>query len=381
MTPKERILAAINHEQVDRIPCDYWGVPEITEKLKDHFDISSAQNDQGKVLASEAPASDGKKDDMELWQKLGVDKIIHLPVAPTYRTSLKSKFFKGPSFPEDQDIWGNIYTKYDYMSGEGTYMEVSKDGHPLSQWNTISEVENNYTFPKVGWFDFSELERDARKYSKYALEGGYMAPFYMYNNLRGVGKSLKDLVSNKDYAHHIIGKICDFLYNYQKKILKAAGEHIDIVEVTDDFGTQNRAMISPESFDDFFKPCYQRLIQLVKDYEIKVFHHDDGAIRKIIPKMVDLGIDILNPIQWRLPGMDPEELKLAFGGDICFHGGVDNQETLPYGKPSDVKEEVKMLLDTLGSNGTGYILAPCHNFQLNTPIENIIAMYGVSRTC
>jgi len=98
-------------------------------------------------------------------------------------------------------------------------------------------------------------------------------------------------------------------------------------------------------------------------------------MRLLIPRMIELGIDVLNPIQWRLPGMAPEGLKKDFGKVLCFHGGVDNQKTLPFGNPKEVEKEVIYLLDTLASNGTGYVLAPCHNIQPITPVENIITMY------
>ena len=184
-----------------------------------------------------------------------------------------------------------------------------------------------------------------------------------------------DLAINKEYAHYVIDKICNFLYSFHERLFEAADGLIDIAEVTDDFGTQTGLMISLEMFDEFFKSHYQRLIELVKDFDIKVFHHDDGAIRALVPKMVELGIDVLNPIQWRLPGMNPGELKKEFGKKICFHGGVDNQKTLPFGKPQDIEEEVIYLLNTLAFDKTGYIIAPCHNIQPITPVENIIAMY------
>lgn len=212
--------------------------------------------------------------------------------------------------------------------------------------------------------------------SEFAIECGYAAPFFIYNNIRGLEKSLMDLAANKEYAHYVIGRICDFLYSFHEKLFERAGGLIDIAQVTDDFGTQSGLMISTDMFDEFFKDHYQRLIKLVKDFGIKVFHHDDGAIRPLIPKMVQLGIDVLNPIQWRLPGMNPQELKKNFGESICFHGGVDNQKTLPYGDPQDVEKEVVYLLNNLASDGTGYIIAPCHNIQPITPKENIIAMYN-----
>ena len=117
------------------------------------------------------------------------------------------------------------------------------------------------------------------------------------HNIRGLEKSLTDLANNKEYAHYVIDKICGFLYSFHERLFEAGNGLIDIAEVTDDFGTQSGLMISPKMFDEFFKPRFQRLIKLAKDFGIKVFHHDDRAIRLIVPKMIKLGIDVLNPIQ------------------------------------------------------------------------------------
>lgn len=116
------------------------------------------------------------------------------------------------------------------------------------------------------------------------------------------------------------------------------------------------------------------MIDLVHDAGAFVFHHSDGAIRKIIPDMIDAGIDILNPIQWRCKGMEREVLKRDFGDKVIFHGGMDNQYTLAYGSVEEVRQEVLDNLRILGEGG-GYILAPCHNIQAVSPPENIVAMY------
>jgi uroporphyrinogen decarboxylase len=106
-----------------------------------------------------------------------------------------------------------------------------------------------------------------------------------------------------------------------------------------------------------------------------VFHHDDGAIRPFLPELVDMGIDILNPVQHTCPGMEMKGLKRDFGARLCFHGGIDNQKVLPFGTPEEVRQEVRRAIDALASDGTGYILAPCHNLQAVSPVENIVAMY------
>ena len=100
-----------------------------------------------------------------------------------------------------------------------------------------------------------------------------------------------------------------------------------------------------------------------------------GDCRKLLPRLVEMGIDVLNPIQWRCGNWDLEALKTQLGGRVCFHSAVDNQQTLPFGSPEDVRREVRMLIQTLGSDRTGFIIGPCHNLQPVSPVENIIAMY------
>ena len=150
---------------------------------------------------------------------------------------------------------------------------------------------------------------------------------------------------------------------------------IDQTQVTDDFGSQNSLLISPRSFDKFFREPMQRSIDLAKSYDIIVFHHDDGDLRKLLPRFIEMGMQVLNPIQWRCGDWDLDELKRDYGEDLCFHGGVDNQYTLPFGTPEEVAAEVRRLKKTLGADGTGLIIAPCHNIQANTSVENIITMY------
>ena len=119
----------------------------------------------------------------------------------------------------------------------------------------------------------------------------------------------------------------------------------------------------------------QRFIDLAHSFGIKVFHHDDGAIRLFIPDLIEMGIDILNPLQWTCPGMDLEGLKKEFGASFCFHGGVDNQRVLPFGTSEEVRSEVRHCINALASDKTGYILAPCHNIQPVTSVKNIIVIY------
>jgi uroporphyrinogen decarboxylase len=138
--------------------------------------------------------------------------------------------------------------------------------------------------------------------------------------------------------------------------------------------------MSPATFRRFLKPGMQRMIDLAHSFGVKVIHHDDGAIRPLLAELIDMGIDVLNPIQWRSAGMGREELARDFGKRVVFHGGVDNQQTLPFGTPADVKREVAENI-RIFRGGKGYIVAPCHNIQPITPTENILAMYEAVHEC
>jgi len=133
-------------------------------------------------------------------------------------------------------------------------------------------------------------------------------------------------------------------------------------------------MFSPAQIREFLLPRMKRMMDLVHGAGAYVFHHNDGACRAILPDMIEAGIDILNPVQWRCKGMDREGLKRDFGSKVVFHGAMDNQHTLPFGSVEEVRREVLDNLRILGEGG-GYILAPCHNLQVVGPAENIVAMY------
>ncbi|MCL6629623.1 MAG: uroporphyrinogen-III decarboxylase-like protein, partial [Armatimonadetes bacterium] len=144
--------------------------------------------------------------------------------------------------------------------------------------------------------------------------------------------------------------------------------------VAEDLGSQTGLLYSPNQIREFLLPRMKRMIELTKQHGSFVFHHSDGAIRDILPDLVDIGIEVLNPIQWRCVGTDREGLKRDFGHKLVFHGAVDNQYTLPFGTVDEVRQEVLDNYRILGQDG-GYILAPCHNIQAVTPPENIVAMY------
>ncbi len=341
MNSRERVLAAMRRQPVDRVPTDIWATSEVFEKLQRHFGEGV---DVCALLHIDGMAG------------VGPEYVGPPPKAPA---------------GESADMWGIRTRPVKYPTG--IYHETCF--HPLAFAETIDDLDK-YTWPQTAWFDYSKMkDAAARERETKVVQCGYMAVFYMHNLLRGLEQSLIDPLENPDFTHELLTRISNFLLEDHRRRFEACEGLIDVAQVTDDYGSQNGPLISLETFREFYKPHVARFIALCKEFGILVFHHDDGAMRMFLPDLVEMGIDILNPVQWTCPGMDMAELKMEFGNRLCFHGGVENQRILPFGSPSDVREEVRHCIDALASDRTGYILAPCHNLQPVTPVENIIAMY------
>jgi uroporphyrinogen decarboxylase len=342
MNARERMLAAINRKPVDRIPTDIWATREVWTKLRSHFG-----------------------DNTDIMAELHIDGFAG--VAPEYI---------GPALTaaaenELVDFWG-IRRRMVPHEG-GVYEETCF--HPLAAAQTLDDL-TAYTWPTTDWFDYSKMKVQAREGAKTkAVQCGYMAPFYYHNLLRGLEQSLLDPVLDPEFTHALLSRLSDFFYDHHRRIFEACEGLIDVAQVTDDLGSQTGPLISMDVYQEFYAPHHRRFIGLCHEFGIKVFHHDDGSCRAFLPLLVEMGIDILNPVQWTCPGMDMAELKAAFGDKICFHGAIENQRILPFGTPDEVRAEVRHCLDALASDGTGYILAPCHNLQVNTPVANILALY------
>jgi uroporphyrinogen decarboxylase len=342
MNSRERVLAAINHLPVDRIPTDIWATAEVWEKLRAHFG-------EGADVAALLHIDGGKG----MWAD-----------------------YVGPALPampegESADFWG--IRRKNVVHPGGVYAEQSF--YPLAFACSIDDLDR-YAWPTTDWFDYSKMREKAVEGRRtHAVNCGYMAPFYFHNQLRGLEQSMVDPYENPEMTHEIIRRISEFFLAHHRRMWEACDGLIDLTQVTDDLGSQTGPMIGMDLYREFYAPWHAKMIALSHEFGIKVMHHDDGSCRQFIPLLVEMGIDILNPVQWRCPGMDMNELKAEFGRRLCFHGAVENQEILPFGTPDDVRAEVRHCIDALASDGTGYILAPCHNLQGITPVENVVAMY------
>ena len=352
MTPRERWLAVLNRQRSDRVPMDYWATDEAMEKLMKYLHCESER---------------------ALFEHLHIDKAIS--VGPWYSGSPVSTYdrygyYAGPPIPDDADVFGCRYRQVDY--GIGVYWECVH--YPLAGYKMLEEIKRNYTWPSPDWWDYSIIPDQVAGYEEYPIQGGGSEPFLNYKNLRGQEQAFIDLVLHPEIVHFCLGKLFDLCYENTLRIYEQIPGKVLITYVAEDFGAQESLMYSLTQIREFFIPPMKRIIDLAHEAGAFVFHHSDGAIRKVIPDMIEAGIDVLNPIQWRCKGMEREALKRDFGDKLIFHGGVDNQYTLAFGSREEVRQEVKDNLRILGEGG-GYILAPCHNIQALSAPENIVAMY------
>ena len=201
-----------------------------------------------------------------------------------------------------------------------------------------------------------------------------LAGFLTYTFLRGLERAYKDLIVNRELVEHCLDKIFDIAYEHTCRIYEQIPGQVTLSYVAEDFGSQEGLLFSPQIIREVFMPRMKRMADLVHSAGAFVFTHSDGAIREIIPDLIEMGADVLNPIQWRCRGMERAGLKRDFGDRLVLHGGVDNQQTLAFGSVEEVRAEVAENIRILGAGG-GYILAPCHNIQAISPPENVVAMY------
>jgi len=357
MTPKERVLATLNRQPVDRLPVDLWHTPEIASALRQHFGVS---------------------DDFAMWKALGLDKIVWDFM--DYRTDAGDRAGAqsgaGAESGGDRTMWG-VPLK-DIQAGEAHYAEFGDA--PLASYDTPTALDDYPWWPKVERFDYDAAEALAQRASSdYAVIGPWVSFFEIYCQLRGLEQSMMDLVERPELVDAILDRIELIQTAMMERFFARAGRHLDLVFVSDDIAGQKSLLMAPRMWEFHLQPRLKRWCDLIHAHGLRVFYHTDGAARQLLKPIIDCGVDVLNPIQHACPGMDLAELKREFGSRVIFHGGVDNQAILPRGTPDDVRRETLECLATLGEGREGFICCSCHNVQAGTPIENIAAMVETVR--
>ena len=350
LTPRQRVIKAINRQQPDRIPFDFWAVPEVIDRLINYCDLANEQ---------------------ELLRLLGIDCRI---VWPDYIGPPLEKLEDGSFY----DAWG--FHRKLVRNEYSTYAEYAS--YPLANAKTADDVWEWDKWQNGRCWDWAKvpaqidsMNTPVRYHTRYQVGGMFEFAWGVY----GLEQFLLDLVDNPEVPCAILYGYTEMFIDNVRSLLEVAGDKIDMLYTYDDVATQNGLMMSPSMWQEFILPRHQRLNAAIKDYGTKIMYHSCGAIYKLIRPMVEeMAIDVLNPLQPRAKGMDMARIKRVFGGEIAFHGGIDLQYTLSSGTKQDVIEEVQQRCRILGEGG-GYICAPAHYIQNDVPTENIIALYTISR--
>jgi len=267
-------------------------------------------------------------------------------------------------------MYGCRFKKIRYATG--VYNECIY--HPLAKYNSADEIEKDFTWPTPDLYDFSHIKETARLHKDEMLVMGGWEPFLVYKYLRGEEQGYIDLIENPEMCNYIMRKLFDQAFELARRTLDEAGGLILMGTCSEDLGGQTGLLYSPAHIREYFLPLHKKMIDMMHSYGARVMWHTDGAAREIIPDLIETGIDILDPVQWRCPGMEREGLITDFGEKLVFHGSIDNQWTLPFGGADDVRDEVRKNFEIFNKYGA-YVMGPCHNFQPVGPPENAVAMY------
>jgi len=348
------------HTEPDFAPCDYFATPEIHQALLAHFGVTSVPRTP--ALLSTPLGGPG---DNLLPERLGTD-IRYL--APPYIGPPLPAFDDGSSI----DLWGIRRRPMPNQYGE--YAEPV--GTPYAAWTSVEQAAS-FRWPNPDWFDYDAVPALCAKYPDKAIAAGSFGVQDFINGVafgRGVEQVLVDIASEDPVYLYIVEQRQRFYLEYIERILTAAQGRIDLVLCGDDFGSQRGPLISPASFNRVFAPKKKEFFDMVHSNGAKVSHHCCGSSRALIPHFIACGMDALQTIQPRAAGMNPYALKAEFAGRIALHGAVDVQGWLQRASPPEIDREVNHLMDEVGRGG-GFILAPCHQIQPDTPVENVLALY------
>ncbi len=352
MDSRERTFLALDHQQPDRAPIDFWSTHGFDTKLKLALGLTRQQ-----------------------WLDL-YDVDLRYIAGPTYI---------GPALRPlpgnlEQDIFGVGRRRVCVPTpgGQEVYKEVALS--PLAHATTVQQIQDYDRWPDPDWFDYSTIESQCdaiRSAGRVVVFMGdrlnRLAQLKPAMYLRGVEQIFVDLAINPEIAAAVFSRIRQFYLAYAERIFSAAKAKIDIVLTGDDFGSQNGPLVSPAMWTTFLADGFADYISLAHSFGYKVMHHTCGSVLPIIPLMIEKALDVLQSLQPDAAGMNLSQLKSRFGRQICFQGGISVQDTLPHGSPEDVNRQVKTVVDSLAPGG-GYILGTAHNLQADVPIPNAQAL-------
>ena len=362
MTSRQRVLAALNHREPDRVPLDIGGSLATGinvgayRALKEFLGL-----DTPTVLMSRRSQTAVVEDTVR--ERLGIDTAGILARGPLDAEVL---------LPDGgyRDEWGVV--RHKPKTGHYYVTRPPFAGHP-----TLSDLAA-FPWPEPddpGYVQDLRKEHQALRGTDYAIILSLPVGFvHQAQFMRGYAEYLVDLLVAPRFAEELMDRILEIHLAVTGRMLKTVGGDVDVVLYADDLGCQDQPMLSPDLYRRLIKPRQRRLVNFVKARTAgRVMYHTCGAIYPLIGDFVDIGIDVLNPVQTTAAGMEPARLKAEFGRDLVFWGGVDLQRLLPYGTPAEVRMAVRELVVCLGRDG-GFVVSAANIIQPDVPPQNLWAM-------
>jgi uroporphyrinogen decarboxylase len=343
MTPKERQLAAIRREPIDRTPVDaIW------------------------IYNQKAIADYLKIDQKQVLEYLGLDGR---PILLEYENE----------FSERSDEAGTIFWSTTLFEGDSSQYGTHRK-YPLVNASSIKDIEA-YQWPDINKFQYEKARKLAERYGDtYALRGPFWMPIFCKAcDLFGMEAAMVKMMTEPDVFEASVRIITDIAVDVYRKYFDLCGDNVEIFHVGDDFATQRGLMISPAKWREFIKPQWSRLIEFGKSLNKIIWFHSCGDITEVLPDLIDMGIDVWETVQLHTLPISPSKLKSEYGRHLTFFGGI-NTQTLPFSTPEAIEAEVKQCVEVLGKNG-GYICGPDHSINADVPPENAIALFKAAREC
>lgn len=374
MTPRERVAAALEHREPDRVPIALGGSAQhLTEQrfelLREHFGLEPPAR---RTLVGFYTTPDYNP----VLDKLGTDiRYLHIRPPTNY---ISNSMLKTEEFEVFTDEWGLTHK---LRSG---FYELA--GHPLSEDFSKSGIDN-FDWPDpydpvrvAGLKDEAERLFNESDYALALHRPVYGNFWEMAKFLLGMEKALMATALEPDLLQYLFEKLAEVQFGFYDAALEQVGPYVQFTEMAEDLGTNVGPMFSPAFYRKHLLPVHTKFIRALKEKtpHLKVLLHNDGAIREFIPDIIEAGFDLLNPIESHLPGMDPAGLKADFGDRLVFQGGVNVKEVLPAGTEEQIRAEVRLRIEQMGPGG-GYILGPTHNLGNDIPLENILAFFKAGR--
>jgi uroporphyrinogen decarboxylase len=377
MNSRERMLKALNHEEPDRVPFDlagstWTGITNTAyQNLRKHMGLAPDEPEWSDVIQQIVIPEERILDD------LGVDTRGLFPIT-SHNDDVYARLMDRGDYWEYHDEWSFVH----HFPKNGYWFSLV--GSPLEEIDfALENIIEDFPWPDAGNHRrFAGLREKAIRFREQGkvvfIKGLCAGLFEMHQRVRGMTNAMTDSMLYPGNADKLAGKLADLKIEFWDKALDELGDVVDIVGEGDDYGTQQSQLISPEQFRTDYKSHFTRVLSFIKEKApgVKLMFHSCGNVRPIIPDLIEMGVDILNPVHITADGMEPIQLKKDFGDSITFWGGgIDTQQVLPNGTETEIADHVKANLDALAPGG-GYVFCTVHNIQAEVPAENIMAMYN-----